>query len=283
MAEQNKENLKKLLNFLNAEIIHKPENLWFVDELRKSLPKEIVSKSVVPNPSVTKIEKYLALDYNLDETKTVLDYSSIKNDYLRECFEADCREMLRFRFGLRGHRIDFGEFCRFAQIQAERLLNVYYLTKGSISQIRSYIKQFNPTAKGLDEDNCKTLDNISYSVKLWAYSAEHSLKPLHNTLDNVRKVRNTHSHGSVQSADEIFFKKHYAMLLDAGYSLKSDCRVDWSTLYKDELKKDIYVNTIKNTIEHKHYIDLCWQRQQPFDEVIMALENLILHVSNHIN
>lgn len=31
----NKENLRKLLNFLNAEIIHKPENRWFSEELYK--------------------------------------------------------------------------------------------------------------------------------------------------------------------------------------------------------------------------------------------------------
>ncbi|MBD5260924.1 MAG: hypothetical protein HDS38_02185 [Bacteroides sp.] len=281
MAEQNKENLKKLLNFLNSEIIHKQENRWFVDELRKLLPKESVSESVVCNSSITKIEKYLALDYKLDESKILLDYSSIKNDYLRECFKADCREMLRFRFGLRGHRIDFGEFCRFAQIQAERLLNVYYQTKGSIFQIRNYIKQYNPTAAGLEK--CNTLESISYSVKLWAYSKEHSLKPLYDILDKVRKVRNTHSHGSAHSADEIFFQTHYAMLLKSGYPLLSNCLVDWSTLCKDELKNDIYVNTLKDTVEHKHYIDLCWQRRQPFDEVIKALEVLILHVSNHID
>lgn len=279
--EQNKENLRKLLKFLNTEIIHKPENRWFVDELRKSLPEEIVSKSAAPNSSITKIERYLALDYNLDQSKTVLDYSSIKDDYLRECFEADCREMLRSRFGLRGHRIDFGEFCRFAQIQAERLLNVYYLTKGSISQIRSYIRQYNPSAAGLEK--CNTVESISYSVKLWAYSKEHSLKLLYDILDKVRKVRNIHSHGSAQSADDIFFHNHYAMLLNAGYPILPNCLVDWSTLSKDELKNDIYLNTIKDTIEHKHYIDLCWQRRQPFDEIIMALEVLILHVSNYIN
>lgn len=281
MAEQNKENLRKLLNFLNSEIIHKPENRWFVDELRKSLPKETVSEPTVPNQAIAKIEKYLALDYKLDESKTALDYSSIKDDYLRECFEADCREMLRFRFGLRGHCIDFGEFCRFAQIQAERLLNLYYQTKGSMSQVRSYIRQYNPTAAGLEK--CNTLESINYSVKLWAYSKEHSLKPLYDILDKVRKVRNTHSHGSAQSADERFFQSHYAMLLQSGYPLLSNCLVDWSALSKDELKYDIYVNTIRDTVEHKHYIDLCWQRRQPFDEIIMALEVLILHVAGHIS
>lgn len=281
MAEQNKENLKKLLNFLNAEIIHNPENRWFVDELRKLICTDAVSELAIPNQSIAKIEKYLALDYNLDNSKIALDYSSINDDCLRECFEADCREMLRFRFGLRGHLIDFGEFCRYAQIQAERLLNIYYQTKGSISQIRSYIKLYNPSATGLDK--CNTLESINYSVKLWAYSKEYSLKALYDTLDKVRKVRNTHSHGSAQSADEIFFQTHYAMLLNAGYPLLSNCLVDWSALSKDELKNDIYINTIKDTVEHKHYIDLCWQRRQPFDEVIMALDILIFHVCNHIN
>lgn len=281
MAEQNKENLKKLLNFLNTEIIHRPENRWFVDELRKSLPRDSSNENRTDSPTMAKIEKYLALDYKLDESKTVLDYSSIKNEYLRECFEADCREMLRFRFGLRGHRIDFGEFCRFAQIQAERLLNVYYQSKGSLPQICSYIKRFNTKANGLE--NCKTLDSINYSVKLWAYNTEYSLKPLYDILDKVRKVRNTHSHGSAQSEDEKFFQSHYTMLLQAGYPLRSDCSVDWSSLNKDESKNEIYTNTIKDTPEHKRYIDLCWQRRQPFDEVIMALEVLILHVSSHIN
>lgn len=273
--------MRKLLDFLNKEIIHKSENRWFVEELRESLPKEKVSDSVVPNPSITKIEKYLALDYNLDESKTILDYSSIKDDYLRECFEADCREMLRFRFGLRGHRIDFGEFCRFAQIQAERLLNVYYQTKGSLPQICSYIKQYNPTARGLE--NCNKLEDISYAIKLWAYNKEYSLKPLYDILNNVRKVRNTHSHGSVLSADEKFFQSHYTMLVQGGYPLHPNCLVDWFALSKDELKNDIYTNIIKDTPEHKHYIDLCWQRRQPFDEVITSLEEFIRHVSTHIN
>lgn len=85
---------------------------------------------------------------------------------------------------------------------------------------------------------------------------EYSLKPLYEILDKVRKVRNTHSHGSAQSADEKFFQTHYTMLLQAGYPLRSDCSVYWSSLNKDVLKNDIYTNTIKDTPEHKRYIDL---------------------------
>lgn len=269
------------MNFLNAEIIHKPENRWFVDELRRSLPPTRSDENRTDNSIIAKIEKYLALDYKLDDAKTVLDYSSIKDEYLRECFEADCREMLRFRYGLRGHRIDFGEFCRYAQMQAERLLNVYYRTKGSLPQICADIKKYNPDAKGLD--NCKSLGSISYSVKLWAYKNEYSLESIAKIFDNVRKVRNARSHGSSHTVDEKFFDTHRAMLLKEGYPLRSDCTVDWYALSKDESKNKIYISTIKDTPKHKRYIDLCWQRRQPFDEVIMALEELIVHVSHHIN
>ncbi|GEM_PF-707820 len=281
MAEQNKDNLRKLLRFLDAEIIHKPENRWFVDELRSALPRGAVVESGACSSSVKKIEKYLALDYKLDHAQAALDYSSIKDDYLRQCFEADCREMLRFRFGLRGHCIDFGEFCRFAQIQAERLLNMYYSSKGTLPEIKAYIKKYNEEAAWID--NGKTLEDISYSVKLWAFTHEYKLQSLFRTLDNVRKVRNTHSHGSTSSADEQFFQSHYAMLVEAGYPLQPSCLVDWQALKKDKSKNEIYFNTIRYTPEHKRYIDLCWQRCQPFDEVIKALEELILQVTAHTN
>lgn len=268
------------MNFLNIEIIHKPENRWFVDELRRSLPPTRSDENRIDNSIIAKIEKYLALDYKLDDAKTVLDYSSIKDEYLRECFEADCREMLRFRYGLRGHRIDFGEFCRYAQMQAERILNVYYQTKGTVEQICSYILQYNSTA---DLDHCETLESINYSVKLWAYSNEFSLKRLSTILDDVRKVRNAKSHGSSQEEDENFFQTHRSMLLKEGYPLRFDCTVNWSALKKDESKNKIYNDTIKKSSSHKRYMTICWERRQPFDEVVWALEELIRHVGRHLN
>lgn len=277
MASQTKENLQKLLEFLKAEIICKPENQWFVDELRKSLPGGDEEEQINTAPSIAKIEKYLGLDYKLDTSEPMLDYSFIREDAVRECFEADCREMLRYRYGLRGHCIDFGEFCRFAQMQAERLLNLYYRTKGTVAQIRDHIRTHNPKAMGLEK--CETLESISYSIKMWAYRHEYAdMEPALEILDKVRKVRNDSSHGSVRSAAEVFFQKHYAMLLEAGYPLRTDCTVDWYAIKKDELKRAVYCNTIQNSVEHKHYIDLCWQRQQPFDEVVYALDMLIRHV-----
>lgn len=80
MSEPNKENLRKLLNFLNTEIIHKPENRWFVDELRKSLPRDSYCDNITDSPTIAKVEKYLALDYKLDESKTVLDFHLLRTN-----------------------------------------------------------------------------------------------------------------------------------------------------------------------------------------------------------
>ena len=73
------------------------------------------------------------------------------------------------------------------------------------------------------------------------------------------------------------------MLVEAGYPLQPSCLVDWQALKNDESKNEIYFNTIRYTPEHKRYIDLCWQRRQPFDEVIKALEELILQFTAHTN
>ena len=78
---------------------------------------------------VDKIEQYLGLDYKLDTvtpdgTKYKnLDYSFVTDEALREQLESDFREMMRYRFGCRSHEANFDEFCRFAHLQLESLVN----------------------------------------------------------------------------------------------------------------------------------------------------------------
>ena len=119
--DRHKEDLKKLLVFL-GRIIHEPENSWFVDEMFSMLSSRNDEKN-----SLAKIEKYLALDYNIDKFVPLIDFSFVADEYTRECFNADYREMLRNRLGSRGHKIDFSEYCRFSLIIAERALNIYLL------------------------------------------------------------------------------------------------------------------------------------------------------------
>lgn len=279
MAQHQKEHLLKLLEFLNKQIIHESGNEWFVEKLRNILSSPKTDSS--NNKTLSNIEKYLGLDFKLDNCNPIIDYSFVKNEYLRDCFEADFREMLRFRFGSRGHKINFPEFCRFALIQAERLLNFYYQALGDISQIRQHIKYFNSKAEGLEK--ATSIEAISFSTKLWAYNNEYNIKQIYNVLDNVRMVRNAQSHGSVSGSDETFFQQHYSELLSAGYPLLPNCKVNWHELSKNAQLKTTYEQNVKNTTEHKYYIQLTWQRQQPFDEVIATLNNLATHVAQSLN
>lgn len=72
---------------------------------------------------------------------------------------------------------------------------------------------------------------------------------------------------------ELWFKK-------CGFPLRSDGTVDWYTL-KNE-KPDLweyYHKEIQNTVEHKRYIQIAWQREQPFDEVNNRLKELVSFIA----
>ena len=280
MAQYPKEQLEKLLKFLNDEVIHEPANAWFVDKLYKLLPQEEISHT--PNQDIKNIEKYLGLDFKLDALKTHIDYSFIKDDYLRDCFEADWREMLRYRFGTRRHSIEFREFCRYAMLQIERFINYYYFMKGhDIIERVGYIQKFNPTYKPKDKNGNEQLppnvEAIPFSFKFWALDNEFNIdKNIKSIIGRISKVRNAQSHGSSQpNADENFFNEHKAYLIRLGLPLKNNGLVDWKELSKNAERNAVYNNTIKYSPEHQRYIDLEWEMQQPFEEVLLALSELI--------
>lgn len=170
--DRHKEDLKKLLVFL-GRIIRNPENSWFVDEMFSMLSSRNDEKN-----SLAKIEKYLALDYNIDKYVPLIDFSFVADEYTRECFNADYREMLRNRLGSRGHKIDFSEYCRFSLIIAERALNIYYSKELDIETIKNRIKTFNPSA---NIDKATSLEDINFRVKLWSFCNEHKLKSVRKT------------------------------------------------------------------------------------------------------
>ena len=282
MAQYPQEQLEKLLKFLNDEVIHDPANTWFVDKLCKLLPQKEISLS--SNQDIKNIEKYLALDYKLDTTQTHIDYSFIKDDYLRDCFESDWREMLRFRFGTRGHNISFPEFCRYVLIQAERTLNVYYniVFEKDFQKIKENITLHADWVYIPDKVN--NVEGVAFAPKLDAFVKALNLKKeIKDVLDKVREVRNTASHGSsVPDFNEKFFQEHYKKLISQGYPLTSFGLVDWAALKKNEQLNNIYNNFMKQTPEHQLYIKLAWQRQSPFDEVMFALGELVKQVSSKL-
>lgn len=278
----NIENLQKLLAFLKNNIINRPENAWFVDELRKYI---FSSSSQISG--MDKIEHYLGLDYKLDSSIAVIDYGFIKNETLRDVFNADCREMLRYRYGTRGHKIDFSEFCRYALMQVERLLNLYYSSKGSLDEIKAYIKRFNPRA---NLSNDKSLESINLAFKLWAFCSEFDVSGLRTILDRAREVRNLQSHGALAMEDENdFFFKHQQGLLKNGYPISPNTGwVNWNLLKEtNQVLFNVYQTTVKNTPEHKRYVTIGWKKLLPFKEVLDALTFVCLRVkislSQHIS
>lgn len=273
--DRRKEDLKKLLAFL-GNIIREPENSWFVDELYSMLSSRNDDKN-----SLAKIEKYLGLDYNIDKFVPLIDFSFVADEYTRECFNADYREMLRYRLGSRGHKIDFLEYCRFSLIIAERALNIFYSKEIDIEITKNRLKTFNPSAK---IDNATALKDIPFSVKLWSFCNEYKLKSIKQTLDSVREVRNMKSHGHISTEDdETWFQSVYQQFKNCGFPLRSDGTIDWYTL-KNE-KPDLweyYQKEIQNTVAHKRYIHLAWQREQPFDEINLRLKELVSFIATLI-
>ena len=270
--DRRKEDLKKLLAFL-GNIIREPENSWFVDELYSMLPTKNDDTM-----SLVKIEKYLGLDYNIDTVVPLIDFSFVADEYTRECFNADYREMLRYRLGLRGHKIDFMEYCRFASIIGERILNIYYSRLADLEQIKQEIKQHNAKAK---LDDVKSLEAIAYSVKLWSFCNEFSLFPVKETLDFAREIRNLKSHGHVSQDDEdVWFQERIAYYKEQGLPILHNGQIDTYALRAtNPTNYNIFNNVTKKTPEHRRYAQIAWKKEQPFDEVNFRLKELVNHIS----
>lgn len=89
------------------------------------------------------------------------------------------------------------------------------------------------------------------------------------------------SHGHVSTEDdETWFQNVYQQFKRCGFPLRSDGTVDWYTL-KNE-KPDLweyYQKEIQNTVAHKRYIQIAWQREQPFDEINNRLKELVSFIA----
>lgn len=250
------------------------QNAEFGKELRKRLG---LSSPIAPNDDtrIGHIEKYLGLDYSVDNKNSVIDFSYISILDVKEQLISDNREMMRFRYGTRYHMIDFKEFCRYAHLQAEMLINYYYqmIDKSDLDAIKSHIKKYNKNAFGLEE--VTSLGSISYNVKMWAFSGEHKGKFDFSLFENIRKVRNELSHRMIEE-DQLKIIKYQAFLKDLGIPLKSDGNLDikWHDKNADVELKTIYKEKIEKTNEYKQYQYYIWYYSMPFDKIIVGLRNL---------
>lgn len=268
MDEKMTSTLDKILRFCN-------QNAEFDKELRKRLGMASSANALpLGDERIRKIEKYLGLDYSIDSLKSTIDYSFIQMDDVRNQLISDYREMMRFRYGTRYHEIDFDEFCRYALLQAEMLLNYYYdiMNHSNLEAIISHIKTYN--TKASISSDVKTLSSIPFNVKLWAFKAELNMGySLYTMLDNIRMVRNELSHRSIIKA-HFDIDEYQTVLKGYGMPLYANGFVNTKILGKDYVVKNIFDTKIAKTEQYKEYRFMLWYIPKPFGSIITGIEEL---------
>ena len=258
------------------------QNQEFDTELRKRLKITSSAKSVYDVERIANIEKYLGLDFSVDTKTSNVDYSFIKLPDVKAQLISDNREMMRFRYGTRYHKINFAEFCRYAHFQIEMLLNYYYniANKSDLNSIKEQIKKYNQK-KADDVEKANSLESISYSIKLWAFLTEF----FNNTNDYyiynyLRNVRNELSHRSV-TEDKISINSYQQSLKDQGFILnkKGNVTLNWKNKEADKDLKELYNSKIKDSNKYKQYTYLIWYYGTPFNDIVNGLNRIASVIS----
>lgn len=266
LCEQNSEFRKELVKAL-----HVSPSVSVVDST--NLPSDT-------NEKIEKIEKYLGLDYKLDSilptdtTYDSIDYSFVSISAVRDKLNSDFREMMRYRYGTRSHKVDFYEFCKYAHYQLEALANEFLVSWSLIDDIENDVVDIE-TAKKFITDNCpvwmkekpnfneklQDVQSIAYYQKIMAIinyfhidkinisKEPHILYSLSDVVNNIRNIRNDISHRSTQQ------KKQIEQAID---TFEKNKHLNNSNLY-------IVDFTTK---------DYLWRRRTPFDDVIKVISIL---------
>ena len=221
--------------------------------------------------------RYLGLDYHLDSSSPFIDYTFVNDEYVRNQLVSDFREMLRYRYGVRSHKIDFSEFCRYAILQAEQMLNYYYQKKFSTNEeVLKYITENNKWAK---IEKVEKIASLSFAIKLSAFLNQTGNKRNREILDFAREVRNAQSH----RRNEKLFKEidnFRARLDNLGLPLTKDGEVYWNKIKDDNDLKEKY--KLLDKAEYWNYRFLLWKDREPFDEVIDALKETTRQIKESI-
>lgn len=196
MEKYSKDSLEKLLVLID-EICKDEGNSWFKENLNLKFSKS----GNYQNPEIilklNSIEKYLKID-----GVEIIDYSEIENKNVRNQLIRDCVEMSKYRLGKINDTINFDEYCRYAHMQAEELLNYYYLSQfETINKIADFVKQYGDYMPSTEPKN---IYSIGHVFKLNAFTKANGLDyKLKYYLEFASKIRNEISHrNSIQIQDE---------------------------------------------------------------------------------
>lgn len=266
---------EKLKSTLDKIVRLTQQNAEFNSELRKVLQLEPSASIIYTNNDarLKHIESYLGLDYYVDGQPSLIDYSFVPETDIRAQLISDNREMMRYRYGTRFHVISFDEFCRYAHLQAEMLLNYFYDKKDSnLEDIKKHILQYNSPAK---ISEAKSLGAISYSSKLWSFCNEFSIETKQKVcLDNIREVRNKSSHRS-PGTEERTIAESRKKLINMGIPLhKEEGYVLNRQLKEGTNAYNLFNSMVKNQDWYKEYTLLMWVHNAPYDNIKEALESI---------
>lgn len=268
---------EKLKATIEKIVLLARQNSEFNQELRKALGFSQRVSISSDEKRVEHIEKYLGLDYYVDSKESITDYSFIYVPDVRAQLTSDNREMMRFRYGTRNHKIDFYEFCRYAQLQAEMLLNFYYEQKDtSMEEIKNHIANYNSTFK--TTDNYSSLSSIPFTAKLWAYKNEFELFKFIDIWLNIKETRNELSHRSPDNIN-LSIEKYRKKLISLHIPLKQNGAINIYKVNNDVELKRIYDNNKKDCQTYNYLI---WVNSKPYDEIIGAINTLAESVRDNL-
>jgi hypothetical protein len=191
---QNKEQLKKLLDFIDA-LSNEQGNEWFVEELKKRyIPNTELGYSL--RNDIEYIRDILGI-----KGKVSIDYSFIKHDLLREQLIIDNIRMENSALQLKNsNEVErFYNFCVNAFYQIENIINYYYfISFPAIEDLMNHLEKNNP--KYERKEKHKTIADIDVAVKLYAFgnvffpSRTGSPDSTSFQVSDLRKVRNEGLH-----------------------------------------------------------------------------------------
>lgn len=264
----------KIKKTLDKVIMLTQQNKEFGTELRKRLGLSSSATSLyVDSTPINNIEKYLGLDYRTDTRDSIVDYSYITIPDVKNLLESDNREMMRCRYGTRYHKIDFMEFCRYAHLQSEMLLNYYYdkRNNSNLTKIKEHLLYFFPNAKGVDD--ATSLAAIPYFVKLTSFNKEFSELDIYNIFNNLRTIRNELSHRSPEE-NEFEIQNYKSKLTKLGLPILPSGWLSSKKIKEDPILNNIFETKVKYTPEFKRYYTFLWSASLPYNEVIEKLREL---------
>ena len=230
------------------------------------------------------IESYLGLDYYVDGQPSLIDYSFVPEAEIRAQLISDNREMMRHRYGTRYHAISFVEYCRYAHLQVEMLLNYFYdrIDSRDLETIKAHITRHNTNAQIKD---AKSLSAISYNSKLWSFCNEFSIDIKYKIcLDNIREVRNQSSHRS-PGGEEQTMEESRKKLINMGIPLHpKDGYVQMAKLKEGTNAFNLYNSMVKNSDWFKEYKILIWMAQkEQYDNIMESIEIVSRTIKQSLN